>query len=60
MYMTYQELLERLLIASKEELSQNVTVVVDGEFYPVDDYDLTDPDDDDVLDSDHLILKVEG
>jgi len=58
MYMTYQELLERLLIASEDELSQHVTVVLDGEFHPVNDYTVTEEDD--VLDGDHLILTVDA
>ena len=58
MNLTYRDLLELLAHnTTAEQLQQNVTVMVDDEYYPVTDVGVNVGDD--VLDDGHLVLTTE-
>lgn len=58
--MTYRELVQKILESSNEnQLESTVTVLIDGEFYPVFAYNRVDQGCD-VLDEYHPILVVDN
>jgi len=55
--MMYRDLLLQLLQLNEEQLSQDVTILKDTEYYSVS--EMSTSDNDDVLDSGHVYLTVE-